>query len=110
MTVYVFRAGRFVDKRTGKPMQAPAGVFSPGVMRDLPAYASPLGDGVVEGRAARREHLKRNGKREVDPSEFTPRYVNPEFAARRGYKLTEGASIEAPGKARRSLDTPPAIR
>ena len=111
MTTYVFRDGRFVDKRTGEPMQAPAGIFAPRVMRDIPAYASPLGDGIVEGRAARREHLKRNGKREVDPSEFKPRYVNPDFARKRGYKLTEGAGIEAPGKAKRAtLDTTHNIR
>jgi hypothetical protein len=43
-------------------------------MPDLPAYASPLGDGMIEGRSARREHLKRNGCRELDPSEFRPSY------------------------------------
>ncbi|QND42967.1 hypothetical protein HB770_20900 [Rhizobium leguminosarum bv. viciae] len=31
---------------------------------------SPLGDGVIDGRYARREHMKRTNTREVDPSEF----------------------------------------
>jgi hypothetical protein len=110
VTTYVFRDGRFVDKRTGEPMAPPPGVFSPRVMRDIPAYASPLGDGMVEGRAARREHLKRSGKREVDPSEFKPRYVNPDFARKRGFALTEGTGIDAPGKARRTMDTTHDIR
>jgi hypothetical protein len=43
------------------------------IMRDLPAYMSPLGDGkMIEGRAARREHLTANNCREVDPSEWKP--------------------------------------
>jgi hypothetical protein len=85
MTTYVWRDGRFVDKKTGGPMATQHyGVAHPYVMSDLPAYVSPLGDGVVEGRAARREHLKRNGCREVDPSEYKPTYLNREFAAKHG--------------------------
>jgi hypothetical protein len=58
---------------------------APYVVRDTPAYKSPLGDGlVIEGRAARREHLKRNNCREVDPSEFAPRYKNERFAKKHG--------------------------
>lgn len=57
---------------------------------DLPGYFSPLGDGKwVEGRTARREHLKRNNCREVDPSEWKPGYRNANFAKKRGLKLTE---------------------
>lgn len=60
------------------------------IIRDIPGYKSPLGDGVwVDGRAARREHMKRNGCREVDPSEFKGGYRNPHFAAKRGLKLRE---------------------
>ncbi len=44
----------------------------PYVMSDLPAYASPLGDGMIDGRYARREHMKRTNTREVDPSEWKP--------------------------------------
>ncbi len=52
---------------------------------DLPGYRSPLGTGYIEGRAARREDLKRGNCREVDPSEFTPRLVNPKNAGQSGY-------------------------
>lgn len=45
----------------------------PYVIGDLPAYKSPLGDGIIEGRAARREHFKRTNTREVDPSEWKER-------------------------------------
>ena len=44
----------------------------PAIWSDCPAYRSPLGTGVIDGRAARREDLKRGGCREVDPSEFRP--------------------------------------
>jgi hypothetical protein len=60
------------------------------IMRDLPAYKSPLGDGVVvDGRAARREHLKRNGCREVEPGEWKRGFRNPHFAAKRGLPVTQ---------------------
>jgi hypothetical protein len=42
----------------------------PYVIGDLPAYKSPLGDGVIDGRYARREHFKRTNTREVDTSEW----------------------------------------
>lgn len=63
--------------------------WGPMIVRDLPAYKSPLGDGkVIEGRAARREHMKANGCREMDKSEFVPEYWNPKFAAKHGKKYT----------------------
>lgn len=59
---YVWRDGDFVrvEKKTRS---------APQIMPDLPGYMSPLGDGYIEGRAARRESMKRNHVREVDPSE-----------------------------------------
>lgn len=102
MTTYVFRDGRFYDKRTGEPMETRgAAIARPYIASDIPAYASPLGDGVVEGRAARREHLKRNGMRELDPSEHKPVYVNPDFAKRRGKELTVDEKNPPPGQAKR---------
>lgn len=101
MTTYVFRDGHFVDKRTGARMVTRGGLALPYIARDLPAYASPLGDGVIEGRAARREHLKRNGMREVDPTEHKPVYVNPDFASRRGKELTVDEKRPPPGQAKR---------
>ena len=60
---------------------------SPMIQSDIPAYKSPLGDGaVIEGRAARREHLARNGCREVDPSEYRPAYRSEKWAKRMGHK------------------------
>lgn len=72
------------------PLDAPTrkAAQSTQVMRDLPAYKSPLGDGVIEGRAARREHFKRTNTREVDPSEFKPAITNPHFARKWGLEVT----------------------
>jgi len=47
------------------------------LITDLQPYVSPLGTGVVGGRRQRREDMERHGCREVDPSEFTPRVVDP---------------------------------
>lgn len=63
MTRYVWRDGNWVDK---PKRSAPAG---PHIWNDLPAYKSPLGTGMIEGRYARREDLARGNCREVDPSE-----------------------------------------
>ncbi len=95
MTVYVLRNGRCVNKATGEPMERLHGISAPRVLSDIAAYRSPLGDGVIEGRAARREHLKRNNCREVDPSEFKPTYRNPEFAAKRGLPLDHDGARDA---------------
>lgn len=88
MTVYVFRDGRYVNKRTGEPMLSEAErakpLATPMVVSDLPAYASPLGDGVIEGRAARREHFKRTNTREVDPGEWRER--SKQFQAQKAEK------------------------
>lgn len=88
MTVYVFRNGQYVDKRTGEPMLSEQDrakpIAAPMVVSDIPAYASPLGDGVIEGRAARREHFRRTNTREVDPSEWKSR--SDQFKAERAEK------------------------
>lgn len=60
---------------------------APSIWSDLRPYKSPLGTGVVDGRTARREDLKRGGCREVDPGEFNAVYRNPAFAAKRGLEL-----------------------
>lgn len=46
------------------------------VLSDLPEYISPLSEPgtrpvVIDGRAQRREELRRNNLREVDPSEWS---------------------------------------
>ena len=60
-----------------QPQRKRSDLPSPMIMRDTPGVVSPIDDSFVEGRAARREHMKRHNVREVDPSEFTPRYENP---------------------------------
>lgn len=53
---YVLRDGKLVLKDEAPPLQA-----GPFIWSDLPAYRSPVGTGWIEGRAARREDLKRAG-------------------------------------------------
>lgn len=53
----------------------------PQVLGDIPEYISPLGTGLVTSRSQRREEMKRHGCREVDPSEFKPKYINPKNKA-----------------------------
>lgn len=104
-TIAIIRDGKFylADEPIPERARGPRGsVPVPYLTRDLPAYKSPLGDGVIEGRAARREHLKRTGKREVDPSEFKPSYVNPSVAKKLGEELTVDAKRPPPGQAKRA--------
>lgn len=42
---------------------------APDVMGDLPAYASPIDGRLIDGRAQRREDLKRNGCRPYEDGE-----------------------------------------
>jgi len=62
---------------------------TPYTMPDTPEYVSPVGTGLVNGRVARREDLKRAECREVDPGEYKPTYVNKSWAKKRGFKFTE---------------------
>lgn len=84
---YIWNGGDWIeyDPVEEKARRARTPSIAPSIMRDTPAYVSPLGDGkVIEGRAARREHLKANGCREMDRSEFPVEYWNPKFAAKKG--------------------------
>jgi hypothetical protein len=61
----------------------------PTVFDPLPEYRSPVTGEVIDGRDARREDLKRNNCREVDPSEGRHREFNdPTAAALKGAALT----------------------
>ncbi len=53
-------------------MDAPDRLGCPQVVSDIAPYRSIVSNQVVDGRAARREDLKRTGCREVDPSEAPP--------------------------------------
>lgn len=93
MARYVWKDGQFVDRKTGEPMEKPfeGQICMPNVTGDLPEYISPVTGKPVDGRWARREDLKRSGCREVDPSEWKPRYLNRKFAEKRGLmKFYEG--------------------
>lgn len=82
MALYIFdkAAGRMVEAVRGP---RPPSVF-PNIMRDTPEYLSPVTHRPVDGRAARREDLKRAECREVDPSEWRPVAHDESFAARHG--------------------------
>lgn len=56
---------------------APRASAGPMVMRDTPGVKSPIDGKFIEGRADRREHMKRHNVREVDPSEKPKRPVEP---------------------------------
>lgn len=66
--IYYFEKGKL--SRVIKERKRGAGQNAPSIHSDLPGYISPVGNGWVEGRSARREDLKRSGCREVDPSEY----------------------------------------
>lgn len=62
-------ASEYVREPNGKPSRK---FVFPAVIGDTPGHVSPIDGSWVEGRVARREHMKRNNVREVDPSEFDP--------------------------------------
>lgn len=77
MATYVLKKGKWVCKKTGKPMitEAEKQRFSvmlekgltPMINSEIPDYQSPVTGEWVSGRAARREDLKKHGCHEVDP-------------------------------------------
>ncbi len=77
------------------------------IISDTPAYMSPLGTGLIDGRRARREDMKRAGVREVDPSERLT--INPKSEVQ---AAKEQASLDArpktnltPAQLKRLLDS-----
>lgn len=51
----------------------------PAISRDYAPFKSPLGTGWIDGKYARREHMKQHGLREVDPSEKPKRVPTPDY-------------------------------
>lgn len=51
----------------------------PTIQRDYAAYQSPLTGKMIEGRYARREEMKRENVRELDPSEKPARVAEPDY-------------------------------
>ena len=81
MPRYIIQDGELVEV---VPAPRRPSVF-PMIARDIPEYVSPVTGRPVDGRAARREDLKRSGCREVDPSEWkSPGMYSPTMAARFG--------------------------
>jgi len=97
--------GTFVDKHTGEPMETTGEVCAPMIASDIKAYMSPLGTGMIDGRRARREDLKRGNCREVDPSEHKVEYHDKKFAAKRGLEWTPAPKVE-----RKYRDINPVVR
>lgn len=77
MATYIYKNGKFVCKKTGKPM---IGVEDkkrfkrmlkegrgPLITHDIPDYQSPVTGEWVSGRAQRREDLIKNDCYEIDP-------------------------------------------
>lgn len=88
--------GRLLNKRTGELVPDDnRPIAAPQLARDYGAYQSPVGTGMVEGRAAHREDLKRSGCRVLEVGEavtpdgkpFRPTYRNPSFAQKRGLRM-----------------------
>ena len=91
MATYIMQDGELVEVVRGprQPSRFPM------ISSDLPAYRSPCGTGWIEGRAARREDLKRNNCIEVGPGDMkpkpiteTPQYVK-DWQAGRGVERTK---------------------
>lgn len=82
--------------RHGNPMlsetERAAPVALPSIMRDIPAYRSPVTGQMVDGRSARRDDLARSNCREVDPSEIRqPGFQNEKFMRKHGFRQPKGA-------------------
>ena len=81
MTRYRWDGDRFVNRKTGEPMEAPERIAVPHVVRDV-SYKSPLSGKEITSRSQRREEMKTFGVREVAPDEFTPTYNTRKWAER----------------------------
>lgn len=90
---FVWRGGRFVDRKTGEPMHVPErdGLAAPMICPDIPTYASPIDGRMITTRSERREDLKRNNCVEsgdaVSPT--GGKIKNKAFAAKRGLTVSE---------------------
>lgn len=95
MTLYIFRDGRYVDKRTGEPMLTDEDrakpVQCPMIISDIPEYRSPIDGRLITSRSERRDDLKRNNCVEYEPS-LSPtkgKIRNKAFAKKRGLQVSE---------------------
>ena len=88
---YVWRDGKFRDKRTGKPMKIKDenAICRPNIQPDIAPYLSVASSKMVDGRTDRREDLKRTGCRPVDPSEGLPGCRTEKWAKRLGMDVVD---------------------
>lgn len=88
--VYCKERGEMVDKDSGLPMlsqeERARELQVPRVFGDYPAYQSPVTGDWIEGKAARKEDLRKHGC--VDPLDAGPRkkptFKNERFAKKYG--------------------------
>lgn len=86
MTRYVWKDGGFRDPATGEAMPIPQRreVCAPRITPDTPGYRSPITGEWIEGRAARREDLKKHDC--VEAGDMKPRQFRDEnFARKHGF-------------------------
>lgn len=96
MTRYIWHKakGEFLDPETFYTLKAQERVnyasdlACPHIMGDI-EYISPLTGKPITSRSERREELKRNNMREVDPSEFKPQYQNAKYERRYSKRAQE---------------------
>lgn len=86
MTRYILRDGQLVSRETNEPLELPerGEITAPYIASDIPAYMSVASGKMIDGRADRREDLKRTGCRECDPSEFKVQYRDKDRAIAAG--------------------------
>jgi hypothetical protein len=91
MARYVWKGDGFYHHSTGEPMFIPERkeICAPRVQSDIPEYRSPVDGTVITSRSQRRYDLEKNGCFELDPPKKKRGYRNPEFAGKRGLKLSE---------------------
>ena len=90
MARYVWRNGEFVDPTTNQPMDLPfkGQITLPHMRGDIQPYTSPITGQIVDGRAARREELKRHNCIEAGdkPRLNRGKVRNEKFARKHGLK------------------------
>lgn len=97
MARYVWRRGAFRVPSTDEPMPIPErdGVCCPRVMSDIEEYRSPIDGSLITSRSQRRYDLEKNGCVEAPPRKKRG-FKNPQFAAKRGLRLSEEAMDTLP--------------
>ncbi len=93
-TTHIFRNGVWIDKASGlpvPPLDDETKIFAPMIVRDIPAYRSPIDGRIINTRSERRDDLRRHNCVEYEPS-LSPtkgRIRNEKFAANRGLQVSE---------------------